>query len=130
MKKVQILIMMLILSSLTLAVYSQEAKWQQMEDFHAVMSVTFHSANDDNLKPLKEKSADLLSAAKAWQKGAVPQGFNASVTSPVLKQLVKQCNSINKAVAAGKSDAGLKKMIMDAHEIFHEIKEKCRSTDH
>lgn len=130
MKKLKALFIMTAISLTTLSVYSQEAKWQQMEDFHAVMSVTFHSADDDNLKPLKEKSGDLLARAKAWQKGGVPQGFNATVTNPILKRLVKQCNAINKAVAAGKTDDELKKMIMDAHEIFHEIKEKCRSTDH
>lgn len=113
-----------------LSVYSQEARWQQMENFHAVMSVTFHSADDNNLKPLKEKSGDLVATAKAWQKGAVPAGFNASVTNPILKRLVKQCNAIKKAVAAGKTDDELKKMITDAHDIFHKIKEKCRNTDH
>lgn len=50
---------MIVLFLTTSSVYSQEAKWQQMEDFHAVMSVTFHPAEDDNLQPLKEKSGDL-----------------------------------------------------------------------
>ncbi len=125
MKKVKVLCIMFAISLATLSVYAQEAKWQQMENFHAVMSVTFHPADDGNLKPLKEKSGDLLTAARAWQEGAVPQGFNATLTGPILKRLVKQCNSINKAVASGKSDAALKKMIKEAHEIFHEIKEKC-----
>lgn len=129
MKKVKAFFIMIAISLATLSVYSQEAKWQQMEDFHAVMSVTFHPADDGNLEPLKEKSGNLLANAKAWQKAAVPQGFNAVVTKPILKRLVKQCNSINKAVAAGKSDAELKKMIIEAHEIFHEIKEKCRIAD-
>jgi len=130
MKKVKALFMMFAISLATLSVYSQEAKWQQMEDFHGVMSVTFHPAEDDNLKPLKEKSGALAANAKAWQKGAVPEGFNAGVTKPILKRLVKQCNAINKAVADGKPDEELKKMIIEAHDIFHEIKEKCRSTDH
>ena len=100
------------------------------EDFHAVMSVTFHPAEDDNLQPLKEKSGDLLKTATAWQKGPVPQGYNAAVTKPILKRLVKQCNIINKAVTAGKSDVELKKLITEGHDIFHEIKEKCNNMGH
>jgi len=130
MKKVKALFIMFAISLATLSVYSQETKWQQMEDFHAVMSVTFHPAEDGNLKPLKEKAGDLATNAKVWQKGAVPEGFNAGVTKPILKRLVKQCNAINKAVVAGKTDEELKKMIIEAHDIFHEIKEKCRNTDH
>lgn len=129
MKKVRSLIIMITISLASLSAYSQEAKWQEMEDFHAVMSVTFHPAEDGNLKPLKEKSGNLAANAKTWQKGAVPEGFNAGVTKPILKRLVKQCNAINRAVAAGKPDAELKKMIIEAHEIFHEIKEKCMHAD-
>ena len=130
MKKVKALFIMIVLFLTTSSVYSQEAKWQQMEDFHAVMSVTFHPAEDDNLQPLKEKSGDLLKTATAWQKGPVPQGYNAAITKPILKRLVKQCNIINKAVTAGKSDAELKKLITEGHDIFHEIKEKCSNMGH
>ena len=130
MKKVKALFIMIVLFLTTSSVYSQEAKWQQMEDFHAVMSVTFHPAEDDNLQPLKEKSGDLLKTATAWQKGPVPQVYNAAVTKPILKRLVKQCNIINKAVTAGKSDVELKKLITEGHDIFHEIKEKCNNMGH
>jgi len=130
MKKVKALFIMIALFVATSTIYSQQAKWQQMEDFHAVMSVTFHPAEDDNLQPLKEKSGDLLKTATAWQKGAVPQGYNAAVTKPILKRLVKQCNIINKAVTAGKSDVELKKLITEGHDIFHEIKEKCSNMGH
>jgi len=130
MKKVNALFIMIALFITTSSIYAQEAKWQQMEDFHAVMSVTFHPAEDDNLQPLKEKSGDLLKTATAWQKGPVPQGYNAAVTKPILKRLLKQCNIINKAVVSGKSDAELKKLITEGHDIFHEIKEKCSNMGH
>lgn len=127
MKKVQVLILMLIFSSLTLSVYSQKkATWKEMEDFHSVMSTTFHPAEEDNLEPVKENAVHLISKAKAWQKSVVPEGFNGSVTKPILKKLVQQCNVIKSAVKKNKPDTELKAMITEAHEIFHEIKEKCR----
>lgn len=127
MKKLSILFLMLILSSITLAVYSQQsAKWKAMDDFHSVMSISFHPADDGNLQPLKEKAGDLLNKAKAWQKSTVPQGYNGSLTKPILKRLVQQCNVIKNAVANNQPDAELKTLITEAHEIFHEIKEKCQ----
>jgi hypothetical protein len=108
-------------------VYAQtKAKWQEMYDFHEVMSTTFHPAEEGNLAPLKEKSEMLVERAKAWQKSAVPAGYNAEKTADTLKRLVKQCKVINKAVKKKKSDADLTKLITGAHDVFHEIMEKCR----
>ena len=130
MKKVQIFILMLILSSFTMAVYSQTpATWKEMEEFHAVMSSSFHPADEGNFKPLRENATDLLTKAKAWQKSAVPEGYNATMTKDVLKRLTKHCTIVKNAVNNNKTDADLKKLITEAHEIFHEIKEKCRTTE-
>lgn len=127
MKKVQFLMMMIIFSSFTFSAMAQEkAKWMEMEDFHTVMSTTFHPAEEDNLQPLKEKAGDLLGGAKTWQKSVVPVGFKADVTKPILKRLVKECSKIKKAVESKKPDLELKAMITKAHDVFHEIMEKCR----
>ena len=127
MEKRKFLIMLLIFSAFSFQAFSQEkAKWKQMDDFHAVMSPTFHPAEEDNLAPVKEKAGDLLSAAKTWQSSVVPVGFKTDLTKPILKRLVKECGNLKKAVDKGKTDAELKTMITNAHEIFHEIMEKCR----
>ncbi|MBK8496813.1 MAG: hypothetical protein IPL50_18855 [Chitinophagaceae bacterium] len=127
MKKFKIFFIMILLSWLALPVFAQEAKWTEMENFHAVMSITFHPAEEDDLEPVKKNAAELYSRAKAWQKAEVPAGYNGTATQPVLRQLVKQCRLINAAVKnKNKTDAELKSMITKAHDIFHAIKEKCR----
>jgi hypothetical protein len=129
MKKVQWALLLVHLTTFTLAAYSQPANtWKEMEGFHTVMSTTFHPAEENNLQPLKEKAAALLAAAKAWKKSTVPQGYNAALTKPVLKRLVKQCSLINTAVNNKRPDAELKILVTEAHEIFHELKEKCKKT--
>ena len=61
MKMVRFLMTMIIFSSVAFPSFAQEkAKWKEMEDFHTVMSTTFHPAEEDNLQPLKEKAGDLL----------------------------------------------------------------------
>lgn len=97
-----------------------------MDNFHSVMSATFHPAEENKLQPVKDSAAALLAKAKAWQKAAVPAGYNAGVTKPILKKLVNQCTVISQSVKAKKTDAVLKQQITTAHDIFHEIMEKCR----
>lgn len=108
------------------AAKAQKADWPAMHQFHGVMSKTFHPAEEGNLQPAKDSAGVLLSKAIAWQKSTVPAGYNGKVTAPILKKLVKQCGVLSKAVKAGKSDAELTTQITKAHEIFHEIMEKCR----
>jgi hypothetical protein len=111
-------------------VSAQEKKdWKEMHNFHAVMSKTFHPAEEGKLQPLKDSATLLLAKAKAWQQSTVPQGYNAKVTAPILKQLVTKCTELQKAVAAKKDDKTLTKLITEAHEIFHEIMEKCQKEE-
>ena len=105
---------------------TKKASWKEMHEFHDVMSVCFHSAEDKNFAPLKEKSGLLLERATAWSKSAVPAGYKPEVTRDVLKRLVKQCKKVNKMVKKSKSDEELFAGINTAHDIFHEIMEKCR----
>jgi hypothetical protein len=105
---------------------AQKTIWKEMEDFHSVMSATFHPAEENKLQPVKDSATELLTKAKAWQKAAVPAGYKAGVTKPILKKLVQQCAVIRQSVKAKKTDAVLKQQITTAHDIFHEIMEKCR----
>ena len=94
-----------------LSATAQEASWKQMEDFHGVMSKTFHPAEEGNLKPLKANITDLVAKAKAWESGAVPAGYDAKVAKPILKQLVAKCTAVEAAVKAKKSDTELTTLI-------------------
>jgi len=114
------------LFTITMGANAQKATWKEMNDFHGVMSDAFHSSEEDNLQPLKQRAGELVSKAKVWQASAVPQGYNAELAKPILKKLVKQCEAIKKSVKKKKSDAELKTLIAEAHDTFHEIMEKCR----
>ncbi len=105
---------------------AKKAQWKEMHDFHDVMSETFHSAEDKNFAPLRSKSGLLVERAQTWEKSPVPAGYKAKETAGVLKRLVKQCKKVNKMVKKGKPDAELFAGINTAHDIFHEIMEKCR----
>ena len=126
-RKISLAIMAMFLFQLLGA--QTKSEWKELKDFHGVMSKTFHPAEEGNLQPLKEKSADLVAKAKAWQASPVPAGYKQDETKKVLADLTKKCEETNKAVIAKKSDAELKKLITDAHDIFHQIAEKCRAPE-
>lgn len=109
--------------------FSQQKTWKEMHDFHGIMSVTFHPAEDNNLQPVKDSATVLVTKAKVWQTSVVPAGYNATVTKPILKRLVAECAAIEAAVKLKKPDADLKEMISKAHDTFHEIMEKCRKEE-
>jgi len=123
MKKLFVMAAALILS---VAAFSQQADWKEMHAFHGVMSKTFHPAEEGNLKPVKENATELVAKAKSWQASKAPAGYDAKATAPILKQLVEKCNTIDAAVKDKKSDKELTALITGAHDIFHEIMEKCK----
>lgn len=126
------LLLMLCISVFAFNVNAQQTKqtWNEMYAFHAVMSKTFHPAEEGKFKPLRDSANILLQKAINWKNSIVPQGYDANVTKPILKQLVSKCKEITKAVKKNKSDDDLKKLITEAHDIFHEIMEKCKKEDH
>jgi len=127
MKTFKYLVTLTLLTFVCLFSFAQkQADWKEMHDFHAVMSISFHPAEENNFKPLKQYADSMVLVAKAWQVSFVPVGFNGSVTKPILEKLVKQTEIVQAAVKQNKSDAALKKLITEAHDIFHEVMEKCR----
>ncbi|MFN4285211.1 MAG: hypothetical protein ACK4E8_04515 [Lacibacter sp.] len=113
-----------------LATAQEKTAWPAMQEFHAVMSKTYHAAEKNDFAPLKAHANHLLMAAKAWQQSPVPKGYDAGVTAPLLKKLVQQCTVVQKAVQDKKPDAVLLKEITRAHDIFHEITERCTEEAH
>ena len=121
----KILLTVLIIWTAT-SLNAQKAEWKEMHAFHNIMSATFHPAEENNLQPLKDSAAVLVKRAKKKKKSIVPEGYNGSLTGPILEKLVGQCKKIQAAVVSKQQDAELKMLITSAHDTFHEIMEKCR----
>ncbi len=111
---------------LSVASFAQQAEWKQMKDFHSIMSKTFHPAEEGNLQPAKINAAELVAKAKSWQSSVAPAGYDAKAAQPILKQLLGACTALEAGVKAKKSDKELTTLITAAHEVFHELTEKCK----
>jgi hypothetical protein len=106
-----------------------KSSWHEMKTFHQYMSATFHPAEEGNLAHLKAKADSLYAHALLWENSAIPAGFKPAETKAALSKLATQCAAIQKAVADGKDDAALTKLITEAHDIFHHIVGECRKAE-
>ncbi|HYE53359.1 MAG TPA: hypothetical protein VD996_00895 [Chitinophagaceae bacterium] len=108
------------------AAAQHSSSWKEMDTFHDVMSETFHPSEDGNLQPIKSRIDEMVNKAKAWQKSAVPDKYDAKKSKEKLKELVKGAESLRKTIRNNGSDADITKQLSDLHDVFHDIMEKCR----
>ena len=104
----------------------QKEKWKEMENFHGVMSTTFHPAEEGKFEPIRTRSAEMVEKAVAWKNSTAPGGYNQEAVQKILVKLVKGAKKVNNLVKKSASDADLKEQLTELHEIFHEITEKCQ----
>ena len=111
--------------------FGQEKKsWKEMDDFHSVMSATFHPAEEGKLAPIKKRSMEMADKAVAWQKSTAPEGYDKEKVNASLTKLVEGTKELHKLVKAKSSDKILKEKLSGLHDIFHEIMEKCEKGEH
>jgi hypothetical protein len=127
MRKIILSILMIVIS--TIAVNAQK-KWKELDEFHAVMSSTFHPAEEGKMEPIKTKSQEMLDKAIAWKKSTAPEGFDQKAVKKNLKDLVKGATELNKLVKSNAPDASIKEKLSSLHDVFHQIVEKCEKEDH
>ena len=125
-KRIKLMVVALMANIVIANAQTAAPAWPQMKTFHSYMAATFHPAEEGNFGPLKSKSDSLLIVAKLWQDSPIPSNYKNEETKTALKKLVKQCESVNKAVIKKSPDEELKKEITEAHEIFHHIVGECK----
>ena len=104
-------------------------EWKELKQFHALMSASFHPAEEGNFAPLKQNSDSLVIAAVIWSKSTIPADYKPTETKETLEQLTVKCKQVQKAVKENKDDAALKKLISEAHDVFHKIVEVCKKNE-
>ncbi len=100
-------------------------KWKEKDDFHEVMSKTFHPSEEGKLEPIRTRSQEMVDKAIAWNRSTVPAGIDKKAVKGNLKDLVKGAKEINELVKAKATDAVLKEKLASLHDVFHQIVEKC-----
>lgn len=102
-----------------------EGRWPELDEYHEVMSKTFHPAEAGDLKPVYAHAAELATKAEVLKKSAVPTKYQKDGVKESIELLEKESAALAKMVKKNKSEEELKKAIFALHDRFHEVMEKC-----
>ncbi|MCB0497415.1 MAG: hypothetical protein KDC79_14835 [Cyclobacteriaceae bacterium] len=128
--KKSIILFTVILAATQLKAQSIFDKWTELNEYHEVMSKTFHPAENDNLEPLKTMANDLKMKADNLAKSKIPMEFDSKDIKKAVAQLKTDSKALYNQVESKASDEELKKSIYALHDVFHKIVGLCRNEDH
>lgn len=102
-----------------------EGRWPELDEYHEVMSKTFHPAEAGDLKPVYANAAELAAKASVLKKSVIPAKYQKEGVKESIELLEKESAALAKMVKKKKSEEELKKAIFALHDRFHEVMEKC-----
>ncbi len=100
-------------------------QWPALDEYHSVMSKTFHPAEEGNIEPTKANAALLAEKAKLLSLSLIPEALNKPGMKELVTKLEKESFALAKLVKSKKPEAKLKEAIFALHDRFHEIMGKC-----
>lgn len=103
----------------------EKDSWGALNEFHKVMSQTFHPMEKGDLKPIRERSAEMTARAVALQKSLIPASFDKPDIRKAIDDLVSGSARLDKAVKKKKKDALIVKELTALHDTFHVIQGLC-----
>lgn len=120
-----VVIFLLLLSSIPFVFAKSD--WKEKDQFHEVMSQTFHPAEEGNFKPIRARSEEMLTKALAWQKSSIPKEFKKQKDIQLqLDKLAMGVKSLRNKIQQGVNDDVIKADLVALHDVFHEIVGLCK----
>jgi superoxide dismutase len=104
--------------------------WQELKDFHKVMSQTFHPSEEGNLEPIRKRSGEMVEKAISLDNSVIPAEFYNDKVLAAVKKLATDTKKLDKLVKSKKSDKELTEALTKLHDVFHEIIGLCTNEDH
>jgi len=105
-------------------------KWPAIKNFHEVISQTFHPSEEGNLKPIQERSGEMVTTANALSTETIPEEFKNEKILASIEKLKEKATSLDKLVKEKASDAEITKSLAAVHDEFHNIVGLCSETKH
>lgn len=100
--------------------------WPALDEFHDIMSSTFHPAEDGDLKPLYAGAKTLADKATQLRRSPIPESFTNPKLPELVQKLEQEARVLQQLVEKKKSPALLMKKLTALHDRFHEIAGACR----
>ena len=100
-------------------------KWPALNQFHEVLSQTYHPAQEGNLVPIKERSEELYNKSVALLASDIPGDFRTNNMLRLAEKLQLKSRELNKLVLAKAPDVEITNALEQVHNTFHEMAGMC-----
>lgn len=104
--------------------------WKELKDFHAVISKTFHPAEEGNFKPIRERSTELNDKAEKLSASKIPADLNRPEVVVAVKELNTKTKELDVLIKAKGSDEKVNTLLTSVHDSFHKIVGLCSHDEH
>lgn len=101
-------------------------QWAELENYHEIMSQTFHPAEEGKFAPIRKLAGELATRAQKWLESTPPKIYDAPEIRAILVKLNRESKALADSIANGTSDEQIKKDLTALHDRFHEIMGACR----
>lgn len=103
-------------------------QWPALNTFHGVMASTFHPSEEGNLKPIKARSAEMVTKAEALNAQAYPDDYATPAIKDAVTRLISGSKELDVLVKKKAKDAVLTQKLTALHDVFHEIVGLCKDS--
>lgn len=107
------------------AMMGQKTGWKEFDTLHALVMSVSMAANRGDLKPAREKGAELTKAADAWLASKGPASCDNAMARKGIPKAVADLKSIGALAKGQDNDAALKAAIAKAQDSFRPVAQPC-----
>lgn len=104
---------------------SQKTGWKEFDALHALVMSVSMAANKGDLKPAREKGAELTKAADAWLASKGPASCDNAAARKGIPKAVADLKAIGTLAKGQGNDAALVAAITKAHDSFRPVAQPC-----
>jgi hypothetical protein len=101
------------------------AGWKEFDAFHALLMSITTPARSGDLKPAREKAAELVTAAAAWAGSKGPVKCDNTQARRWMPMVVRNAKAVAKVVDEHGTDANLKSALDLTHSEFEKVATPC-----
>jgi hypothetical protein len=103
----------------------EQTTWKELDAFHNVMAAAWHPVMSGDLKPAREKAADLQVALATWRRSRGPAACQNETMRTSLADLASDLRSYADAVKREASDDAVRVTLKRVHDSFETVAEPC-----
>ena len=102
--------------------------WTTLNDFHKIMAETYHPSEKGDLKPIRQRSAEMVEKAQSLLNQPVPDSFNNNDVKRAIADLLVGTKELDGMIQKNSDDKTVTAKLSELHDTFHKIQGICRET--